>query len=82
MSLFSEISKIQSSGRIPPRVSKFVDLYNEKKIQVVVNVLVPVKEHPKVSTPNQFHLKYKLQIYIFLNSSTLLAKFWALRVNR
>lgn len=46
--LIVEITKLQASGRMPARNSKFVDLYEEQKLQVVVNVLVPVKEHPTV----------------------------------
>lgn len=44
-----EIAKVQQSGRIPQREQKYVDIYREKQIRVTVKVLVPVKEHPKVS---------------------------------
>lgn len=44
----TEISKVQQTGRIPHRDAKYVDIYREKQIRVVVKVLVPVKEHPKV----------------------------------
>lgn len=40
---------MQQSGRIPQREQKYVDIYREKQIRVTVKVLVPVKEHPKVS---------------------------------
>lgn len=45
----AEIAKVQQSGRIPQREQKYVDIYREKQIRVTVKVLVPVKEHPKVS---------------------------------
>lgn len=45
--LENEISKVQQSGRVPPREFKYVDIYREKPIRVTVKVLVPVKEHPK-----------------------------------
>ena len=47
---FSEIARIQSGGKPPGRDSKFVDIYHEKPIRLTVRALVPVKEHPKVST--------------------------------
>lgn len=47
--IFAEIAKVQQSGRIPQREQKYVDIYREKQIRVTVKVLVPVKEHPKVS---------------------------------
>lgn len=47
-SIYSEIAKVQQTGRIPQREQKYVDIYREKQIRVTVKVLVPVKEHPKV----------------------------------
>ncbi|XP_041971803.1 glycine-rich protein GRP33-like [Aricia agestis] len=44
-----EVAKVQSSGRIPPKDFKYLDVYKEKPIKVTVKVLVPVKEHPKVN---------------------------------
>jgi len=32
------------------RESKYVDIYREKHVRVSVKVLVPIREHPKVST--------------------------------
>lgn len=43
------MTKVQQCGRIPQRDQKYVDIYREKQIRVTVKVLVPVKEHPKVS---------------------------------
>lgn len=47
--LIAEIAKVQSMGKIPPKDMKYVDIYREKPIKVTVKVLVPVREHPKVS---------------------------------
>ena len=46
----SEITRIQSGGKPPGRDTKFVDIYHEKPIRLTVRALVPVREHPKVST--------------------------------
>ncbi|CAK1590900.1 unnamed protein product [Parnassius mnemosyne] len=45
--LDQEVAKVQANGRIPPKDSKYVDVYKEKPVKVIVKVLVPVKEHPK-----------------------------------
>lgn len=45
--LETEIEKTQSTGRIPTREPKYVDIYREKPIRVAQKVLVPVREHPK-----------------------------------
>ena len=54
---FSEISRLQSGrggnglgigGYRDP--IKYVDVYRERPIRLTVRVLVPVREHPKVST--------------------------------
>lgn len=42
----SEIQNAKASGK-PYRDNRFVDVYREKQIRVVVKVIVPVKEHPK-----------------------------------
>ncbi|XP_063629002.1 KH domain-containing, RNA-binding, signal transduction-associated protein 2-like isoform X1 [Cydia splendana] len=42
-----EVTKVQASGRLPPRDFKYVDVYHEKPVKVTVKVLVPLKEHPK-----------------------------------
>ncbi|XP_052741822.1 glycine-rich protein GRP33 isoform X2 [Bicyclus anynana] len=44
-----EVAKVQSTGRIPAKDLKYVDVYREKPVKVVVKVLVPIKEHPKVN---------------------------------
>ncbi|CAG9570836.1 unnamed protein product [Danaus chrysippus] len=44
-----EVAKVQSSGRIPPKDFKYLDVYKEKPIKVTVKVLVPIKEHPKMN---------------------------------
>lgn len=44
--LFLEIQSAKSSGK-PFRDQRYVDVYREKQIRVVVKVIVPVKEHPK-----------------------------------
>ncbi|CAO1408697.1 unnamed protein product [Diamesa tonsa] len=41
-----EIQSAKSSGK-PFRDQRYVDVYREKQIRVVVKVIVPVKEHPK-----------------------------------
>lgn len=41
-----EIQNAKASGK-PFRDNRYVDVYREKQIRVVVKVLVPVKEHPK-----------------------------------
>lgn len=45
---FSEIERIESAGRAPPKESKYIDLNKNKPIRVTSRVLVPVKEYPKV----------------------------------
>ncbi|CAH2057028.1 unnamed protein product, partial [Iphiclides podalirius] len=45
--LDQEVVKVQANGRVPPRDSKYVDVYREKPVKVTVKVLVPVKEFPK-----------------------------------
>ncbi|KAK9702077.1 KH domain [Popillia japonica] len=42
-----EIQKAQSTGKVPPKESKYVDIYRERPVKVSVKVLVPVREHPK-----------------------------------
>ncbi|XP_038218545.1 KH domain-containing, RNA-binding, signal transduction-associated protein 2-like isoform X4 [Zerene cesonia] len=42
-----EVAKVQASGRIPHRDTKYLDVFREKPIKVTVKVLVPIKEHPK-----------------------------------
>lgn len=48
-----EISKTQQLGKPQPKDQKYVDIYREKPIKVTVKVLVPVREHPKVSEYHQ-----------------------------
>ncbi|KAI5633275.1 KH domain-containing protein [Phthorimaea operculella] len=43
----SEVAKVQTTGRIPPKDHKYLDVYREKPVKVTVKVLVPLKEHPK-----------------------------------
>lgn len=45
---FSEIQKVQNTGKVPTRDNRYVDIYREKQIRVSAKVLVPVREHPKV----------------------------------
>lgn len=42
-----EIQSAKASGK-PFRDNRYVDVYREKQIRVVVKCIVPVKEHPKV----------------------------------
>lgn len=42
-----EVTKVQASGRIPGKDSKYLDVFRDKPTKVTVKVLVPVKEHPK-----------------------------------
>jgi hypothetical protein len=43
----TEIQNAKASGK-PFRDQRYVDVYREKAIRVVVKVIVPVKEYPKV----------------------------------
>ena len=45
---FLEIQKAQV-GKLPSKDQKYVDIYRERPVKVAVKVLVPVREHPKVS---------------------------------
>ncbi|XP_055379333.1 KH domain-containing, RNA-binding, signal transduction-associated protein 3 isoform X2 [Condylostylus longicornis] len=45
--LDAEIEKVQTTGRIPTRDPKYVDIYREKPVRVAQKILVPVREHPK-----------------------------------
>ena len=45
----AEISRVQNGGRPPGRENRLLDVYNEKPVRVSARVLVPVKEHPRVS---------------------------------
>lgn len=45
---FTEIERLQASGRIPLRDKKYMDVFHEKPVKVTVKALVPIKEHPKV----------------------------------
>ena len=47
--LILEISRVQSGGRPPGRENRLLDVYNEKPVRVTAKILVPVKEHPRVS---------------------------------
>jgi hypothetical protein len=44
-----EIQNAKASGK-PFRDNRYVDVYREKQIRVVVKCIVPVKEHPKVKS--------------------------------
>ena len=49
---FSEISRLQAGGSKGAGFKdpiKYVDVYRERPIRLTVRVLVPVREHPKVS---------------------------------
>ena len=48
--MLSEISLVQSGATNVPTGcdTQMVDVYREKPIRLVVKVMVPVKEHPKV----------------------------------
>ena len=53
--LFSEISRLQAGGSKGAGFKdpiKYVDVYRERPIRLTVRVLVPVREHPKVSIKN------------------------------
>lgn len=49
--LLTEVAKAQAQAGGKPIKSenRYVDIYKEKPIKVVTKVLVPVKEHPRVS---------------------------------
>lgn len=59
------MTKVQQCGRIPQRDQKYVDIYREKQIRVTVKVLVPVKEHPKVSEYRTENNKNKFYLFNF-----------------
>lgn len=44
----AEVQRVQNTGKVPIRDTKYVDIYREKPMKVSVKVLVPVREHPKV----------------------------------
>lgn len=48
MCLIPELAHAKQNGKLPHKDIRYVDLYREKPIKVVVKVTVPVKEHPKV----------------------------------
>lgn len=43
---------------LPIRDCKYVDIYREKPIRVIVKVLVPVREHPKVNSTEQLAILF------------------------
>lgn len=61
--LDQEVLRVQTTGRLPSRDNKFVDVYHDKPTKVAVKVVVPVKEHPKFNFvgkllgPKGFNLK-------------------------
>lgn len=56
----------------PPRDTRYVDVYHEKPVKISVKVLVPVKEHPRVSACNLFIFIFSCIITHETFSSTLL----------
>ncbi|KAL0811749.1 hypothetical protein ABMA28_009185 [Loxostege sticticalis] len=42
-----EVSRVQTTGRIPAKDTKYMDVFRDKPVKVTVKVLVPVKEHPQ-----------------------------------
>ena len=54
--MFLEISRVQNGGRPPGRENRLLDVYNEKPVRVSARILVPVKEHPRVSIGFTFYL--------------------------
>ncbi|XP_028159899.1 KH domain-containing, RNA-binding, signal transduction-associated protein 2-like isoform X4 [Ostrinia furnacalis] len=42
-----EVSRVQTTGRIPAKDTKYMDVFREKPVKVTVKVLVPIKEHPQ-----------------------------------
>ncbi|KAJ0171305.1 hypothetical protein K1T71_012855 [Dendrolimus kikuchii] len=42
-----EVTKVQTTGRIPIRDFKYLDVYRDRPTKVTVKVLVPLKEFPK-----------------------------------
>jgi len=50
MCCFTELERVQSTGRLSREEKRtFADITKEKPIKVSVRVLVPIREHPKVS---------------------------------
>ena len=60
---FSEISQLQlgilRNGGCYKDSVKYVDVYRERPIRLTVRVLVPVREHPKVSPDDELRLTGK-----------------------
>ena len=58
-SSFSEISRVQCGGRPPGpgQDTPYVDIYNEKPVRVATKVVVPTKQHPKVSNKQKSQLR-------------------------
>lgn len=48
VNVFAEIHSAKASGK-PFRDNRYVDVYREKSVKIVVKVIVPVKDYPKVS---------------------------------
>ena len=71
--LISEINRVQCGGRPPGSDTQYVDVYNEKPVRAVTKVIVPVKQHPKVSPV--IALRY-LTVARCLSSLTLLGSCW------
>jgi hypothetical protein len=51
--IFSEIQATKQSYK-PYRDQRYLDVYKEKQIRVIVKVSIPVKEYPKVSQSGTF----------------------------
>jgi hypothetical protein len=45
----AEITRLEGGGVYQGEGSHFLDIYREKCTRVTIRVLVPVREHPKVS---------------------------------
>ena len=49
---YAEICRVQQGGRLPGHDVRLLDVYNEKPTRVSAKVIIPIREHPKVSKDN------------------------------
>jgi len=60
--------------RRPMRESKYVDIYREKHVRVSVKVLIPVREHPKVSTASYSNLnRFEINLSYVISCLSLIS---------
>lgn len=72
--MLSEVTRVQSLGRVPTRDMRYVDIYREKPIKVSVKVRVPVREHPKVTYTKQTMTYMYSEVLLLLEFNLTVAK--------